>query len=84
MFLSSGGVPVDPGIYFAFFPSQVLTDPVSGEFPFPPFLADGTFRHREYCGYLARRQHPVRTAEGTHAGLRAPLVGDRFLFLVVV
>ena len=42
-FSLSGGVPVNPGMDFAFFPSQVLADPVGGQVPFPPFLADGPF-----------------------------------------
>jgi len=30
---------VDPGKDFAFFPPQVLTGPVDGQSPVPPFLA---------------------------------------------
>lgn len=53
MFLLSGGVPVDPGMDFAFFPSQVLADPVGGQLPFPPFLADGALGDGQYRRYLA-------------------------------
>ena len=35
------GVAIDPGIDFAFFPSQVLADSVGGQFPVSPFLAAG-------------------------------------------
>ncbi len=50
--IMSRGVPVDPRMDFAFFPSQVLADPVGGQFPVPPFLADGALRNRQYCRYL--------------------------------
>ena len=46
------GVTVYPGVHFAFFPSQVLADPVGGQFPFPPFLADGSLGNGKYRGYF--------------------------------
>ena len=53
MFLLSGGVPVDPGMDFAFFPSQVLADPIGGQLPFLPFLADSALGDGQYYRYLA-------------------------------
>jgi hypothetical protein len=54
LFRASCSVAVDPGVDLAFFPSQVLSDPVGGQFPVSPFLADGAFGDRQYCGNLAR------------------------------
>src|SRR5450755_1054588 len=59
----SCGVPVDPSIDFAFFPSQVLADTVGGQFPVPPFLPDGALGHRQNCCDLARGEHLVGAAE---------------------
>src|ERR1019366_1120549 len=59
----SCGVPVNPSIDFAFFPSQVLADTVGGQFPVPPFLPDGALGHRQNCCDLARGEHLVGAAE---------------------
>ena len=83
MFRVLCGVPVDPCVEFAFFPSQVLANPVGAHIPFPPIFPDGALRDGKYRGYLACRQHPVRAAEGSRGGFCAPLVGGRFLFLVI-
>jgi hypothetical protein len=56
------GLPVYPRVDVAFSPSEMLSYPVGGEFPFPPFLAYCALRDSEYCGYLARRKHAVRAA----------------------
>ena len=50
----SGGLPFYPRVEIAFLPSQVSSYPVGGEFPFPPFVADGAFGDSEYCGDVAR------------------------------
>lgn len=60
----SGGLAVDPGEQVAFFPAQVLADAVGGQAPGAPFVADGAFRHAQYCGYLSCGQQAVGPAEG--------------------
>ena len=50
----SRGLTVDPCVYVAFFPSQVLADPVSRQSPFAPFVANGAFGNGQDCGYVAR------------------------------
>ena len=77
------GVAVDPGVDFAFFPSQVLADPVGGQFPFPPFLADSTLGNGQYRGYFAGGQHPVGAAERSRARRYSFPIGARLLFAVV-
>ena len=49
-----GGLPFYPRVEIAFLPSEVFSYPVGGEFPFPPFVADGAFGDSEYCGDVAR------------------------------
>jgi hypothetical protein len=74
-------VPIDPGVDFAFFPSQVLSDPVGGKFPGSPFLADCAFGDGKYCGYLACGENFVRAAERSRPWrgpvARRPLAGPR-------
>jgi hypothetical protein len=50
----SGRVAVYPRVNLSFPPSQVLADPVGGQVPFAPSLADGTLGNPEERGYLAR------------------------------
>jgi len=77
------GVVVDPGVDFAFFPSQVLADPVGGQFPVPPFLADGALGNGQYRGYFAGGEHPVGAAERSRAWPYSFPVGVRLLFVTV-
>lgn len=51
--MSRRGLAVYPRADIAFFPSQVSSDAVGGQLPFPPFVADGPFRDSEYCGDVA-------------------------------
>ena len=62
-----GGLPVYPRVDVAFFPSQVSSDAVGGQLPFPPFVADGALRYCQDRGDVAGRQQPVRAAEGAGA-----------------
>jgi len=82
-FLFLCGVAVDPGVDFAFFPSQVLADPVGGQFPFSPFLADGALGNGQYRGYFAGGEHPVGPAERSRAWPYSFPVGVRLLFVTV-
>ena len=66
----SRGLSVNPRVYVAFSPPQVLADPVGWQSPFAPFVADGALRDSQDCGYIACRQHAVGASESTR--LRAP------------
>jgi hypothetical protein len=47
-------LPVYPRVHVALFPSEMLSYPVSGKSPFPPFVAHGALWDSEYRGYVAR------------------------------
>jgi hypothetical protein len=68
----SRGLAVNPRVHVAFFPPQVLADPVSGQSPVTPFLANGAFRNGQNGGYIACRKHTVGTAQGAAARLCVP------------
>jgi hypothetical protein len=44
---------VDPVVYVAFSPSQMLSYPIGGESPFPPFVAHGALWNSQYRGNIA-------------------------------
>jgi integrase len=46
------GLVVNPGVHIAFFPSQVLANPVRRQSPIPPPFTNGAFRNSQNCSYL--------------------------------
>lgn len=68
----SCGVAVDPGVDFAFFPSQVLAYPVGGQFPVPPFLPYGSLGHGKNRSYLPCGEHSVGAAERSRPWSASP------------
>lgn len=81
--IMSRGVPIDPRMDFAFFPSKVLADPVGGQFPVPPFLADGAFGDGQYCRYLSCGEHLIGATERSGALPYSFPIGVRLLFLII-
>src|SRR5690348_5312115 len=80
----SGGVAVNPGVYLALAPAQVLADPVGRQFPLAPSLADRALGDCEYRGYLARGQQPVRPAQRAGARVTALVpIGIHLCWLVL-
>ncbi len=66
---------VDPRAHLPFSPPQVLAYPAGRQSPCPPCAADGALGDGQYRGYVACRQHAVRTARSARAGRCAPPAG---------
>lgn len=53
------GLTVDPSVYVAFSPSQMLAYPVGGQSRLSPFVAGGPFGDGQYCCYISEFPWPV-------------------------
>jgi len=67
-----GGLTVDPSVYVAYSPSQMLAYPVGGQSPLSPFVADGPFGTASIASGGARRWRPGASAR-TPGPFRAEL-----------
>ncbi len=76
----SRGLTVNPRVHVAFLPPQVLADPVGGQSPVTPFLANGALRNGQNGGYIACRKHTVGTAQCAAARLCVPSPMGTHLF----